>query len=221
MYVITYSYSCHARTLVTWKAPQTTARMSVNVFNLLNGSYKSKHWQKRGERTRAHCSLQNDYLLGLAKCEATPIIYTQVTIQSLTLWLPIINSQNAQFNVSRWYKVNNNDLKQHASLLIGNVYYTETYNWGLFSVAWTEYPCKHAAYFHSTQTCYFQWNNFTLWKWKFLVWVNKQAWFSLNQQYSCFRINSVSQRKKIFWKYVCRNNNGIYIGSISWYFQLK
>ena len=74
MYVITYSYSCHARTLVTWKAPQTTARMSVNVFNLLNGSYKSKHWQKRGERTRAHCSLQNDYLLGLAKCEATPII---------------------------------------------------------------------------------------------------------------------------------------------------
>ena len=147
MYVIIYSYSYHARTLVTWKAPQTTARMSVNVFNLLNGSYKSKHWQKRGERTRAHCSLQNDYLLGLAKCEATPImasfclggpylltlfrfftflsynsggfeyfqmsggakaplallggspltpiIYTQVTIQSLTLWLPIINSQNA------------------------------------------------------------------------------------------------------------------------------
>ena len=124
MYVITYSYSCHARTLVTWKAPQTTARMSVNVFNLLNGSYKSKHWQKRGERTRAHCSLQNDYLLGLAKCEGTPIIYTQVTIQSLTLWLPIINSQNAQFNVSRWYKVNNNnDLKQHASLLIGKVYW--------------------------------------------------------------------------------------------------
>ena len=41
-----YVHNAHVKTLINWKEMQTTSRMTVNVFNLVNGSYKSKHWQK-------------------------------------------------------------------------------------------------------------------------------------------------------------------------------
>ena len=68
---------------------QTTSRMTVNVFNLVNGSYKSKHCQAKAMLSKAHppMNTMNKYL---AKCKS-PLCQVLRTIYNKYLTKHILN----------------------------------------------------------------------------------------------------------------------------------